>query len=424
MNPNYDALPLYWKVEPALSILKEYLKDPLAYSCPKCHQNKFSRDSNGTKKNVHACFKCTSCKSKFRATEFSQKVMNIAPHDETFSSDNDNDNDKDNDNDNDNDNNSMSIPASPYLYTKDNSRIFSETFNDPLKEFTLSDLPQVARKRQAVSPLFVSSDSISKSYIDEQMQSLKEFMVEYINKNSNSSSPQPENPNTDINRVVQILLKQNEDLKHQINILQKEIITLKNVNSVKPSNQSLSLISDHGTDNNNNNNNQLVSNPTPQVSKPTFAQIAKKFIKPDNLSNPLNVQIALRRIAGVKPPHTTTKAEVNHQVCRIYVQGIQRQSIKDLKASLFELRFQLSKIWSIDFIGKMTAEFTISASYLNSFRSKIKNIPFMKILPNIDPSKPIDPKASSVSVDLIKNAFIKRLQNSYVNTKKPEFKKF
>jgi hypothetical protein len=58
----------------------------------------------------------------------------------------------------------------------------------------------------------------------------------------------------------------------------------------------------------------------------------------------------------------------------------------------------------------MIVEFTISDGYLNSFITRIKEIPFLKITRNVDPSMPTDPEASVDTFRVIKNAFINRIQ--------------
>ena len=417
MNPNFDKLPLYWKSQPAKSILDEYLKNPLAYSCPKCSKNKFSRDSNGTGNNVHACFKCSSCKVKFRATHFATKVMKMVLANDEVNPINDN----------------LELP-NPTSASENDTVDYN--FCDNIENFCIQDETDInqsitsssssSRKRPCISPLSMSTEYVSKDYFDDQFQSLKESLLDFIKTNQPLS--QAEQP-TDISGILQIILKQNAELKEELSKLKNEVHKLKS--KPEPPSQVPSLVSDHGTD-----DTTLSSPPAAQSSstkpssininninkRPSFAEIAKKFVKPNSPSTSSSIQLALRKIAGVKPPHTTTKAEIKHNFCRVYVQGIERQPIKDLKASLFELRFQLSKIWSIDFIGKTIVEFTISSSYLGSFKSKIKDIPFMKILSNIDPSKPQDPKASPVSAELIKQAFTKRLQKSLLNTKKDEYK--
>ncbi|KAJ1675657.1 hypothetical protein EV182_000843 [Spiromyces aspiralis] len=116
--------------------------------------------------------------------------------------------------------------------------------------------------------------------------------------------------------------------------------------------------------------------------------------------------------------------EVKHHVCRIYIQGLKHQPHKELKAALFDLRFQLSKIWSIDFIGKRIAEFTIVADYAPAFVAKVKSLPFLSIVPKVDPSKPQDPQATPEVAAAVKEAFTKRILASLASSTRPAYKQY
>ena len=400
MNPNYEILPVYWKSEPAITILKEFDKNPTGYKCLKCGESKFGRNSNGKGIKTYACFKCSNkdCGWKPSVTTFASEIMKF----------------------NYNTNNHSSSHDDPIC--TDFSDSCSD--NEPLKTLNFSN------KRIAISPLLSSSDIGNKSYIDKKFDDMKAFFVDMF-----KAQEYPGHHSSDMSGILQVLLEQNEILKNQINALQKEIKLLKEPKSASPS-QVPSLILDHGTDDSlivpetqaPQQNNQAVAKEQAQVtlknSKPSFADIAKRFTKQNNSTSSTVIQSALRKLAGVKQPFTSTKTEVKHQVCRVYIQGIQRQSIKEVKASLFELRFQLSKIFSIDFIGKMVVEFTIPSSYLNAFLRKINEIPIFSVVKNVDPSKPADPKATEQTKEIIKAAYIKRIQSSLHNSKNQEYKAY
>ena len=83
---------------------------------------------------------------------------------------------------------------------------------------------------------------------------------------------------------------------------------------------------------------------------------------------------ALNKLSGRKPSYINTKTEMKFQIAKVCINGFERQPIKDIKEALFNLRFQLTKIQSIDFIGKKTIEFTINQSYIYQFINKIKDI--------------------------------------------------
>ncbi|KAK9759784.1 hypothetical protein K7432_016859 [Basidiobolus ranarum] len=148
--------------------------------------------------------------------------------------------------------------------------------------------------------------------------------------------------------------------------------------------------------------------------RPTFAEIARRNTKTGSREEIERMKAAMQKCVGAKPAFTSTQAEVKHQCCRVYLRGIQHQPIQEVKSILYDLRFQLSKIWSIDFIGKNTLEFTLSASYAHSFVIHSKKFPFLTLLSKVDPTKPLDPLALPEVASKVKAAYIKRIQQSYI----------
>ncbi|PWA00775.1 hypothetical protein BB558_003166, partial [Smittium angustum] len=93
-------------------------------------------------------------------------------------------------------------------------------------------------------------------------------------------------------------------------------------------------------------------------------------------------------------------------------------------SSMFLMKFRLSKIWNMDFIGKSTAEFTVSADYAAAFISRTKSFPFLTVLPKVDPSKPMNIEATLETKKNIRAAFHRRIVRSLENTKNPLFQAY
>lgn len=96
---------------------------------------------------------------------------------------------------------------------------------------------------------------------------------------------------------------------------------------------------------------------------------------------------------------------------KVYVQGIVRQPIKDLKQALQAVRIRTSALPSISFVGLQTVEFLVTSDYVSGFKKAINDLcPVdgrFKILDCFDASSASDPNASRV--------LKKRLQESFVN---------
>jgi hypothetical protein len=88
------------------------------------------------------------------------------------------------------------------------------------------------------------------------------------------------------------------------------------------------------------------------LQKPSFSSIAKILANPDLPNDIAMLANALRKIAGIKPPFTSTKAETNHKMCRVHVQGVQKYSIKNIKASLLNQDFNSPRFGPLILLAK------------------------------------------------------------------------
>ncbi|PVU86210.1 hypothetical protein BB561_006786 [Smittium simulii] len=84
------------------------------------------------------------------------------------------------------------------------------------------------------------------------------------------------------------------------------------------------------------------------------------------------------------------------------------------------MRFRLSKIYSLDFIGKKTLEFTVSADYAAALIQKVRSYPFLTVHDKVNPEQPIDKNASEQVKTTVRNAYTERLQRAFAATKRPE----
>ncbi|OMJ25196.1 hypothetical protein AYI70_g1061, partial [Smittium culicis] len=129
-------------------------------------------------------------------------------------------------------------------------------------------------------------------------------------------------------------------------------------------------------------------------------------------------------LVGTKPINSGTMAEKNHKLARIYVQGISRQRIKDIKGCLFDMRFQLSKIYNLDFIGKRMLEFTVTEEYAPAFCARVKAFEFLKLMPKVNPAEPNDRTADEETKAACRTAYINRLKKSIEKATKPEIRQY
>ncbi|KAJ1675428.1 hypothetical protein EV182_001286 [Spiromyces aspiralis] len=359
----------YWQLEPAKTVLAKYSALKTLPPCPKCSSIiGYSKDSNGNSRNTHGCFKCKTCKLKLKAKDFWTEVLKL-PLDalpaREFPQES-----------------SVIAPLPPSNFARFPTIESSpELLPEPLD--LLSKLP---RKRPANSTLYD-----------------QEYTTSLVPSSSSSAH---------YDAQIAELRKENAELRSQL----QHITSL--LERIAPQASSMAP--------------QASTSTSPQAStsahppkKPTFAEVARKVAKTSE--EVPKVHAAIRKCVGLKAPYMpyiSTDAEAKHHVCRVYVQGLKHQPHKELKSALFDLRFQLSKIWSIDFIGKRIAEFTIEADYAKSFLAKVKSLPFLSIVPKVDPSKPQDPQATPEVAEAVKEAFTKRIMASLANSTRLEYKQF
>ncbi|KAJ1951190.1 hypothetical protein IWQ62_006451, partial [Dispira parvispora] len=151
----------------------------------------------------------------------------------------------------------------------------------------------------------------------------------------------------------------------------------------------------------------LVQVPKPVTTKPrvSYAEmVAKRGIHSEE-----DQREAIQAIKNLRPKPFGSRAASTPVL--VYVQGIGRQRISELRKNLQKLRFSTSLILNVSFLGNRTAEFCIAGEYQHRFEASIRNFESLnwKVLKDFDASKAADPKASAETVAGIRGAFINRV---------------
>ncbi|PVU87637.1 hypothetical protein BB559_005728 [Furculomyces boomerangus] len=464
-TPTPDILPnppkgWYWLVQPGKYINEEYQKITNPLECNSCHQfSFFTRDSNNTGRNTYCCFKCTSCRVKQRATDFFIDVMErstielppttnidalyyfpqksqkrLTNNTSTASTSR----------------NNPTTPIYPTIPTFPATPIFptmptisAPTFPHTSIEYTdnttqptetQSSIPETQIPETQISE---TQDSLGDEYMDE--------LERRLNKSKENAKPvarkrYAEDPSSQQETDIGI--------KNQLEIFMASVKTLisKSISTAlasksTPAIQSENSINSFGyslkgmprlADSESTSIKALKAENqqnTPMLKLklatiPTFAEIARSRIKNGTKEEVDKLHSAIRKIAGVKPLGTGTRAEVKHKVARLYIQGISRQPIREVKESFAIMRFKLSKILNMDFIGRSTMEITVMEEYARGLVAHTKAFPFLTVLSKVDPAKPMNPEATQLTKDLIRQAFYRRIQASVEKTTKPIFKQY
>ncbi|PVU85812.1 hypothetical protein BB559_006809 [Furculomyces boomerangus] len=452
----------YWNVNPGKFVLEAFDKNTKQLYCDpktKLIPAYYTIEGNGNKANAHGCFKCSVCKRKIRDTEFYVKVLggnaddipesipvnlttsfsnnqpmpNITSFQQDFSTNTAN-------------GFPPNSPASSdsfdfnnsYFSNFKNPKLVSEpefgvdflnkldSIQENRNEVQLNPIP---RKRYAEDP---DSSDITKDFYINQMDTfmlnvlkLVDQKIANINLEKNLQSAES-NSNIKIKRNTNIDSESTLALKNENTFLKRQIsdLNMKFDKLVKLSSKSTKA---HQKYLNNQVSNDQSANLDKTYNnmgvlryskKPNFVEIAKNRLKGGNNDDINKFSGAMRLLAGVKPLGTGTKSEKKHKVARIFVQGITRQPIHQVKKSLATLKFRLTKILHMDFIGKSTMEYTLMEDYARSFVTHTKAFQFMTVMPKIDPSKPMDLMATKETKEIIMQAFQRRINNAIQNTTK------
>ena len=140
--------------------------------------------------------------------------------------------------------------------------------------------------------------------------------------------------------------------------------------------------------------------------RPSFADIVKSY-KGDQKDKPAFVE-SLAILQRRKAPSPTAANDMAHHVKRVYVTNLPRLPLSQLKKHLFNLRFQLSKILNISYVGKSIVEFLIMEDYMPSMMGLLRRLQF-PVLDRYHPGAVQDSAASESTKASVKDAFVTRL---------------
>ena len=74
------------------------------------------------------------------------------------------------------------------------------------------------------------------------------------------------------------------------------------------------------------------------------------------------------------PTGFPTPVDLKHKVRRIYLSNLPQLPIRELKNHLFTVRFCLSRILNISYVGRSIVEFTVHEDYEHAFKNRAKNL--------------------------------------------------
>jgi hypothetical protein len=109
-----------------------------------------------------------------------------------------------------------------------------------------------------------------------------------------------------------------------------------------------------------------------------------------------------------RPTRPNISANPPPPVC-VYVQGIAKGPLSEVRRCLRALRFRSTAIYNISFVGSITAEVLIPQWYLTEFRRQAERTGIMSILDDYNASGTLDPNATDEIRKKIKEAFVRRI---------------
>lgn len=154
----------------------------------------------------------------------------------------------------------------------------------------------------------------------------------------------------------------------------------------------------------------------PQVFKPddrSYAAVTSRIV-----GIPANEQ--KKAIDALRSLRRTPRAALKaNKLVMVYVSGIGKGPIRNIKKNLGTLHFRLSAIVNISFIGNNTAEFLITSDYAKGFHEHIANMNDSRIhvIDNFKASEASDPHASEVLKETITKHYVARLHGIIKNCK-------
>lgn len=166
-----------------------------------------------------------------------------------------------------------------------------------------------------------------------------------------------------------------------------------------------------------------VTGPTPH--KKTYAEALKTLLPEVELSTASEAlrELHAKRLAQKTEMHQAAflklKAQRSEEVAKVYISGLPYERLKELKEKLFKLRFRLSLIHNISYLGRSVVEFLVNGTYRNAFVERMKTLGFSH-LENFDATPTLGAAEKKVKTD----AFLSRLTSILNGTKNATVRSF
>lgn len=219
-------------------------------------------------------------------------------------------------------------------------------------------------------------------------------------KDDDDSVSATENEDTD-EADLSAFKKTIKELSDKVERLEKELLTLKNEDNTRH------IQTTHAMEN----------------GKPTFAEIVKKTNVPW-----LNRGEAVKSLSVLKKQNLNDgcdplvhEVDIKHSFRRVYVSGLPYMPISELKKHLFNLRFRLSLIKNISYIGQNIIEFTLCASYSGQFSASSRRFD-LQLLTDYSPCN--YENCSAEIQQSIQNAFKKRIEKIALSSSNDAIKSY
>ena len=152
----------------------------------------------------------------------------------------------------------------------------------------------------------------------------------------------------------------------------------------------------------------------PRATRPTFAEVAKRFhVTEDRQKNFFAALAAIRPRRPVAP--SSLLADTHNGVRRVYLAGIDRRPIKDLRNFFRDLGIRTSQILHYQFVGKSTLEILTSAVYDAALRRRLQQFG-CSVLDKYDPTQPLDASLSAEGKQKMLDAFVARVHKTIANS--------
>jgi hypothetical protein len=151
-----------------------------------------------------------------------------------------------------------------------------------------------------------------------------------------------------------------------------------------------------------------VNIPRLPAQRPTFATVVKHHRYSNSTDKPSTeiIEQAIKQLKCPTKPRSPTLA--NEDLMRIYVSGVRKSRLGEIRTNFHLIGIQLRDILNISFTGRNEIELLVPRKSALIITDTLRKYGF-NTKQNIDPSKPADPKATDEISKRIKERCIKRI---------------